>query len=480
MKLAAMLKGYMYQGMADCLDIEISGIKHDSRHICPGELYVCLQGLRMDGHYFAMDAVNAGAAAVVAARPIERLGVPVIVVENTRHALSHLSARYFAHPSRKMHVVGVTGTNGKTTTTHFLQSVYRAAGRPCAVIGTVGIKVGEDYLPGRLTTPEAFDLQRTFFELAKNNVDTVAMEVSSHALSWRRADHVEFDTGVFTNLSHDHLDFHKDMEDYFLTKARLFKMLARSGGRAVINSDDQYGRRLLKMINMPVTSFGFGREADIQGKILSRSAICTDMEVTFGSTAFNVQVHLPGEFNAYNALAAIAAALAEGLDLEAAVRGINSLKTVPGRLEAVNFQQDYNIFIDFAHTPDGLEKVLQTLKAVPHRRIITVFGCPGDRDKTKRPIMGRIAEKYSDIVVVTSDNPASEDPGVIITDILMGMSTTPIILPERHDAVRYALTTAGKGDIVLLAGKGHENYQLIGDEHLPYSDRQAVETYFIS
>ena len=220
--------------------------------------------------------------------------------------------------------------------------------------------------------------------------------------------------------------------------------------------------------------------SDVQGKIIKRSATHTDLAVTFGNTTFNVQVHLPGEFNAYNALAAIATALAEGLDSEVVTRGINNLQSVPGRFETVNYQQDYNIFIDFAHTPDGLEKVLQTLKAVPHRRLITVFGCPGDRDKTKRPVMGRIAEQYSDVVIVSSDNPGSEDPGEIIVDILTGMSSTPVVLPDRQDAVRHALSVAGKGDIVLLAGKGHETYQLIGERHVPYSDRQAVETYFIS
>jgi UDP-N-acetylmuramoyl-L-alanyl-D-glutamate--2,6-diaminopimelate ligase len=479
MKLKTLLKGYMYHGPEQGMDIEIRGINHDSRHVRPGEVYVCLEGLRVDGHRFAPNAVNAGAVAVVATRPME-LGIPVIVVEDTRHALSYFSARYFAHPSRKLHVVGVTGTNGKTTTTHFLQSVYREAGRSCAVIGTVGIKVGEDYQPAGMTTPEAFDLQRTLFEMVKNNIRDVAMEVSSHALAWRRADHVEFDMGVFTNLSHEHLDFHKDMEDYFLTKVRLFQMLKGEGTQAVVNRDDPYGRRLLKMINVPALSFGFGREADVQGRILQRSTTHTDLAITFSNTTFNVQVHLPGEFNAYNALAAAATALAEGLEPAVVARGINGMQSVPGRFETVNFQQDYNIFIDFAHTPDGLEKVLQTLKAVPHRRLITVFGCPGDRDKTKRPVMGRIAEQYSDVVIVSSDNPGSEDPGEIIVDILAGMSSAPVILPDRQDAVRHALSVAGKGDIVLLAGKGHETYQLIGNRHVPYSDRQAVETYFIS
>jgi UDP-N-acetylmuramyl-tripeptide synthetase len=234
------------------------------------------------------------------------------------------------------------------------------------------------------------------------------------------------------------------------------------------------------MINVPALSFGFGREADVQGRILQRSTTHTDLAITFSNTTFNVQVHLPGEFNAYNALAAAATALAEGLEPAVVARGINGMQSVPGRFETVNFQQDYNIFIDFAHTPDGLEKVLQTLKAVPHRRLITVFGCPGDRDKTKRPVMGRIAEQYSDVVIVSSDNPGSEDPGEIIVDILAGMSSAPVILPDRQDAVRHALSVAGKGDIVLLAGKGHETYQLIGNRHVPYSDRQAVETYFIS
>ena len=480
MKLSQLLENYPQQS-ADDLDVEVQGITHDSRYVNPGDVYVCLEGLRVDGHLFAGQAVQRGAAAVVATKPLY-LPVPVVYVADTRHALSYLSDQFFNHPSRKLHVVGVTGTNGKTTTTHFLQAVYRAAARPCAVIGTVGIQIDQEYLPGGLTTPESFDLHRTFQEIQERQIRHVAMEVSSHSLTWKRVEHVEFNTAVFTNLSHDHLDFHHSMEEYFQAKARLFRLLKpEEDGRpqAIINTDDLYGRQLLSLVDVPVLSYGLQNGADVQGFIAGSSVDGTLVVVRYQNLEFELNVHLPGEFNVYNALAAVAAALAEGISVEAICDGIDTLETVPGRLEAVNYQQEFSIFIDFAHTPDALEKVLQTLSKVPHRKLITLFGCPGDRDRHKRPVMGRIAELYSDVVIVTSDNPASESPEEIIRQILTGMERLPVVLPDRQEAVRYALSIAEKGDIVLLAGKGHETYQLIGDQHVPYSDKQAVETFFI-
>jgi UDP-N-acetylmuramoyl-L-alanyl-D-glutamate--2,6-diaminopimelate ligase len=462
------------------LDLEVQGISHDSRFVRPGEVYVCLKGLRTDGHRYAQQAVGKGAVAVVSQEPLN-LSVPVICVDDTRHALSFLADRYFARPSSKLNIVGVTGTNGKTTTTHFLQAAYRAAGRPCAVIGTVGIKIDGEYDTATLTTPEAFELHRTLYEMKNRHVADVAMEVSSHSLVWKRVEHVNFSTAVFTNLSHDHLDFHGTMEEYFLAKAHLFNLVAteKDRPRAIINADDPYGRRLLSMVKAPVLSFGLGEDADVRGVIVKEGASSV-LSIHYGGHEFEVVLRLPGRFNVYNVLAAAAAALSDGVDRQAIAEGIGNLLLVPGRMETVNFQQEYNIIIDFAHTPDGLEKVLLTLGNVPHRRLITVFGCPGDRDRTKRPLMGRIAETYSDVVIVSSDNPGSEDPEVIIHEIVAGMETNPIVLPDREEAVRYALSIATKGDIVLLAGKGHETYQLVGDKQVPYSDKQAVETYFIS
>ncbi|MCR3922157.1 MAG: UDP-N-acetylmuramoyl-L-alanyl-D-glutamate--2,6-diaminopimelate ligase [Firmicutes bacterium] len=480
MKLSMLFKGYPHQANDENLDVEVQGITHDSRYLTPGQVYVCLDGLRVDGHLFAGQAVEKGAVAIVATKPLY-LPVPVVYVSDARHALSFLSNRYFDYPSRKLHVVGVTGTNGKTTTTHFLQAIYKAAGRSCAVIGTVGIRIDKEYLAGGMTTPESFDLHRAFGEMI-GEVDDVAMEVSSHSLTWQRVEHVSFSTAIFTNLSHDHLDFHKSMESYFHAKAHLFSLLEKQNGRpqAIINADDPYGKKLIKQLKVPVLSYGLQDGADVRGQIASKTVNASLVVVRYRDLEFEMNVHLPGEFNTYNALAAVAATLAEGISPEVISDGIDNLGAVPGRLEAVNFQQEFNIFIDFAHTPDGLEKVLQTLSAVPHRRLITVFGCPGDRDRTKRPVMGRIAEVYSDVVVVTSDNPASEVPEAIIAEIVTGMDHLPIVLPDRHEAVRYALSLAEKGDIVLLAGKGHETYQLVGDQHIPYSDKQAVETFFIS
>lgn len=479
MKLGTLLQGYPYRGGPEGLDREIKGITHDSRFVRQGDVYICLRGLRVDGHLFASQAVQKGAVAVIAERPLA-LDVPVYVVEDGRNALSYCSARYFAHPSRKMRVIGVTGTNGKTTTTHFLQAVLRKAGRNCASIGTVGIKVSDGYASTTLTTPEAFDLHRTFFELARAAVTDVVMEVSSHSLSWQRVEHVEFNAGLFLNLSHDHLDFHKNMEDYFAAKAHLFELLSGDNPYAVVNADDEYGRRLVDKMRVPALTFGLQNAADVRGRIVDKSISGSEVMVSWGGKEYRMRVPLPGVFNVYNALAAAAAALKEGIEPELVFSALEGAKHVPGRLEAVNFAQEFNIFIDFAHTPEGLENVLKTLKEAPHQRLITVFGCPGDRDRAKRPIMGQIAEKYSDLVIVTSDNPASEDPEEIIAEILAGMSKRPVVIPDREEAVRYALSQARKGDIVLLAGKGHENYQIMGDKYVPYSDRKAVETFFIS
>ncbi|MDW7651745.1 MAG: UDP-N-acetylmuramoyl-L-alanyl-D-glutamate--2,6-diaminopimelate ligase, partial [Bacillota bacterium] len=378
MKLQTLLKDYPHQSRGSNLDIEVNGISHDSRYVRPGDIYVCLKGLRTDGHRFAPQAADKGAVAVIAEEPLD-LAVPVVRVSDARHALSFLSDKYFARPSKKMNIIGVTGTNGKTTTTHFLQAAYRAAGKPCAIIGTVGIKVDQDYDQARLTTPEAFDLHRTLYEMKNRHVTNVAMEVSSHSLVWKRVEHVAFSMGVFTNLSHDHLDFHNTMEDYFLAKAHLFSLLEKEkdGPRAIINADDTYGRRLLNMVDVPALSFGLGEDADVRGVIISEGT-STVLSVHYGGREFEILLRLPGRFNVYNVLAGAAAALADGVDMHAISEGIGNLLTVPGRMETVNFQQAYNIIIDFAHTPDGLEKVLQTLGNVPHSRLITVFGCPGD------------------------------------------------------------------------------------------------------
>lgn len=480
-KLRTLLGEYPYTGDRAKLDIEIRGINHDSRYIRPGEMYVCLKGLHRDGHDYAAEAAANGAVAVLAEKEM-CVSVPVIRVGDTRHALSYLSDRYFARPSRKLHVVGVTGTNGKTTTTHFLQAVYRAAGYPCAVIGTVGVRLDDSYLAGGLTTPEAFDLHRTFHEIAGKQIEHVAMEVSSHSLAWKRVEHVRFAACVFTNLSHEHLDFHKTMENYFLTKAHLFSLQGKKGNRplAVVNGDDEYGRRLLSMLGKNTVSYGMGGENEVLGRILDAGRTHTHLAVNFREHSFETILGLPGEFNAYNALAAAAVALAEGIGPDAVAAGLSALAAVPGRLEAVNYNQDFSVIIDFAHTPDSLERVLQTLSSLPHERLITVFGCPGERDRAKRPLMGRIAEHYSDIVVLTSDNPASEEPEEIIAEIVQGMKSIPVILPDRTDAVRYALSAARRGDIVLLAGKGHETSQIVNGKHIPYSDRRTVETFFIS
>lgn len=436
----------------------VSSITHDSRRVAPGSVFCCVRGERVDGHGFAGDALRSGATALVVDHPLD-FAVAQIVVPDVRRAVGPLSAALFGHPARRMCLVGVTGTNGKTTTTQLLSHVLRSVGRTVASIGT---------LSGALTTPEAAELQEQLATLAGEGVTAVVMEVSSHALDQHRVDGILYDVAVFTNLSQDHLDYHGTMEEYFRAKARLFTpTLARRG---VVNLDDEAGRRLAAQATIPVAGYSL---ADLES-----------VEVHADRHAYRwqgleVRVPLGGEFNVLNSLAAATAAVECGVAPVDVAAALATVPAVPGRFESIDEGQSFHVIVDFAHTPDGLDALLLAARTVARgNRLLVVFGCGGDRDRTKRPRMGRAAALGADLVVITSDNPRSEDPRVIIEEITSGvpddLRRNVVVEPDRATAMEAAFRIARPGDVVVVAGKGHETTQTIGDQVLQFDDRAVA------
>ena len=461
----------------------ISAIAYDSRRVTPGSVFVALKGLKADANAFVDQAVSRGARAIVseAPRPDGR-GVPWIRVRDARLALAILADRFFNHPSRRMPVVGVTGTNGKTTTSYLLCAILDAAGLRAGMLGTVAYRIaGEDREASR-TTPEAPDVQQLLNEMIEHGSRSAVMEVSSHALSLKRVDGMRFAAGVFTNLTRDHLDFHEDMEAYFAAKRRLFEMLP-GGAPGVINLDDPRGAALAAISSRPVT-YAITAAADVRPGPIEMTLAGLRFDVTTPKGLVRVASKLVGRPNVYNILAATATAIALDLPLDAIARGIANLSGVPGRFEVVSSEQDeVTVVVDYAHTDDALRNLLETARPLTAQRLVTVFGCGGDRDRSKRPLMGMVAARLSDVVVITSDNPRSEDPKRIIEEIERGIpagtqasARAPMVVSvvERADAIERAIATAAKGDVVLIAGKGHEKYQQIGDRVLPFDDGEVA------
>ncbi|MBS4021527.1 MAG: UDP-N-acetylmuramoyl-L-alanyl-D-glutamate--2,6-diaminopimelate ligase [Dethiobacter sp.] len=478
MNLKNLLSDYPIQSVTGYMPASITGFTSDSKRVAPGMLYVCIRGMKEDGHRFASEAVANGAASIVAERCLP-VSVPLLRVDDTRHFISFLAHRYYGEPSHKVRVTGITGTNGKTTTAHYLHEIYRKTAIRSALMGTMGVRVGEEYLKQSLTTPEADELHKILWKLNNDGVRTVAMEVSSHALAQKRVEHCRFSTAVFTNLSRDHLDYHGSMERYLAAKAHLFTLLEQNGGNyAVINADDRYGARLLDLDAKNVWTYGIRNKADVNtAELLGITGGGTFVSLKHPDGEISFTVYLHGLYNVYNAMAAATAALAEGIGPDIITAGIESLQNVPGRLELLPAPPGIKVFIDYAHTPDGLKKVLQAVKEYPHRKIILVFGCRGNRDRGKRPLMGRIAEQYAHTIVLTSDNPADENPEAIAGEIAADMQQHPVVIADREQAIHHAVSIALPGDIVLITGKGRENYQLIGSQTIPYSDSQAVNSY---
>jgi UDP-N-acetylmuramoyl-L-alanyl-D-glutamate--2,6-diaminopimelate ligase len=459
------------------LDTPCTGVVYDSRAVTPGSVFVALQGLRADGAVFAPQAIAAGAAAIVAAAGVSPVaGAAWVPVGDSRLALALLAAEFNGHPSRSMRVVGVTGTNGKTTTAYLVRAILEAAGIKCGLMGTVAHAIGDRTVEASRTTPEAPDVQGFLREMLDAACGACVMEVSSHALALRRVDGLQFAAGVFTNLTRDHLDFHGNMESYFAAKRRLFELLPPSAP-ALVNLDDARGAALVEVAGTPVT-YAIGKSADVTPGPLSFSLGGLSFDVRTPQGVVHVESSLVGKPNVYNILAAAGVTAAMGIPLDAIEKGIARLEGVPGRFEVVSRpNDDITVVVDYAHTDDALRNLLETARPMATRRLITVFGAGGERDRTKRPLMGMVAARLSDVVVITSDNPRGEDPAQIIEEVLRGAepearqsNARALTLVDRGEAIRRAVAEAAPGDVVLIVGKGHEKYQVIGGTTFPFDD----------
>jgi UDP-N-acetylmuramoyl-L-alanyl-D-glutamate--2,6-diaminopimelate ligase len=460
------------------LPASVDALAYDSRVVGPGTCFVALRGTRTDGHRYLGAAQSAGAALAVVEEFPREAKLPCVRVEDSLATMPLLAAEFFGHPAREMTLAGFTGTNGKTSSIYLLDGIWAAAGVPSAVIGTIQYRWGDRALKAPNTTPLALDLHQLLHEIRQDDVRHVAMEVSSHGLVLHRVDGLLFQAAAFTNLSPEHLDFHRDLEDYGEAKALLFERHLAPQGMAVINTDDPHGRRIFG--RLPAgrrLSFGLEPGVDITADDihLSREESVFDLKTPGWSR--RLQSRHVGEHNLRNMLGVAGMAIALGLSEDAIVAGLEADSSVPGRLEPIDNQLGARIFVDFAHTSDGLYQVLSSLKALPHRRIITVFGCGGDRDRSKRPVMGGIAQRYSDLAILTSDNPRTEDPLEIIDEVIAGMDKGEgayEVLPDRREAIARGIELVGEGDILLVAGKGHETMQILGTDLHHFDDRNVV------
>ncbi len=450
--------------------ILVTDVTYRSGDARPGSLFFCVPGTKVDGHDFAPDAVAAGAVALLVERWID-LDVAQVLVPSAREAMGPVSSAFFGRPAELLTTIGVTGTNGKTTTTYLLESVFRKAGLAPGVIGTTGARIDGRPVPFPRTTPEAPDLQRLLARMVDEGVRALAMEVSSHGLHQHRVDGIRYSCALFTNLTQDHLDYHGSMREYFEAKARLFT--PELAERAVVNADAGEGRRLLAS-GLPTLTYGLEREADVR----ATSVETTREGVAFAVDGLRVRSRLRGLFNVYNCLATVAVARSLGVPDDDAAAGIAAVENVPGRVESVEAGQDFLVLIDYAHTPDSVENVLRAARPLATGRVLVVFGCGGDRDRAKRPLMGRAATSLADLTVVTSDNPRSEDPLAIIAEIEPGARAGGgdyVVEPDRRAAIRDALVEARAGDVVVIAGKGHETGQEFADVTIPFDDREVAD-----
>lgn len=456
--------------------VRISGIAHDSRRVESGFLFVAVKGENTDGMRFLDQAIKRGASAFASENhPPAQLDIPALKVPDARRFLAEISRIFFKDPTSRLKLVALTGTNGKTTTSYLTESILQRAGLQVCLVGTNGMRIGDHPFPTSHTTPEASDLMSFLRRAVMADCTHGVLEVSSHALALKRVYGAKFAVGVFTNLTPEHLDFHGDMESYYRAKRLLF---VPEGGNqidwAVINTDDPYGRRLAAEISCPRVSYGFTSGADIHLRSHENRAEGVDLHIETPKGDLTVRSRLVGRPNIYNIMASGGAALCLGVELDFIREGIESLEGVPGRMELIDAGQPFSVIVDYAHTPDALENLLETVSALPHGSLITVFGCGGDRDRTKRPMMGEIAGRMSDFVVATSDNPRSEDPLAILDEIEKGLreaSGRYQLVPDRRKAIGLALSMARKNDLVVIAGKGHENHQVIGARALPFDDR---------
>ena len=453
-------------------NIKITGITSDSREIREGYAFVCIKGVADDGHKYAVSAAAQGAAVVVTEH---KMGVDnEIVVSDTRELYADMCAKWFGNPSASLKLIGVTGTNGKTSITYMLKSILEHAGFKVGLIGTIQNMIGDEIIATKNTTPGVYELNRLFALMKEKGCSYVVMEVSSHALDQKRVCNLCFDAAVFTNLTQDHLDYHITMENYLAAKKRLFSMCKT----AIVNSDDAYCEQLTDGLDCKVVSYSLGDSSTYSAKAVKYYPTSVEYELVSDNILNHIKFNTGGKFSVYNSMCAAVTALELGLPIQKVAESIESIDGIKGRAESVPTGRDFNVIIDYAHTPDGLKNILKTFRDCEKNRVIALFGCGGDRDKTKRPIMGGIAVRYADYVIVTSDNPRSEDPDEIIKDILVGTngSSTPVkVIANRIDAIKYAISIAQAGDIIVLAGKGHETYQILNTGTIHLDEREIVK-----
>jgi len=475
MLLAELVRNLEVLDIQGDIHIDIDGIAYDSRKVKRDYVFVCIDGMKEDGHNYVAQALKNGACAFITQREIEPMkGVAVIRTKDTRDALAFIADRFYGHMSRRFNLIGVTGTKGKTTTTFMIKSILEARGRKVGLIGTLGTKIGDRTLYSERTTPEASDLQELFLQMAEEGVEDIVMEVSSQGLALHRVGYCEFDTAVFTNLSRDHISpsEHASMEEYLAAKCMLFKM-CKCG---VINVDSQYAPAVMEQTQYDTISYGVDGKCDVRAVDIIKKPRSVEFNIESPWYSGRFKVNIPGKFTIYNALAAISVCGQMGTAREAVKAGLERVQ-VPGRAELVDTGRDFSVIIDYAHTPDSLENILLAVKDYARGRVICVFGCGGDRDKKKRPMMGAISGRLSDYTVITSDNPRTEDPDAIIADIEEGIKTTGgkyICINDRSRAVQHAIVNAGAGDVILLAGKGHETYQVFADKTIHLDEREIV------
>ncbi len=467
---------------------DIKGLAFDSRYVRAGYMFFALRGTNVDGNNFIQDAIARGAIAIVSeSKPtvISREGIAIIQVKDARAAMAKIASVFYGNPSEKLCVCGITGTNGKTTTAYMLNRILQMkeeGGKIPGLIGTIEYRLGERIIPATRTTPESIDIQNMLNQIVEAGLQNVVMEVSSHSLVQKRVDCIDFDVAIFTNLTQDHLDFHKTFDDYFAAKAKLFSQLSRKKKKnvfAIINLDDFYGKKLYELsttFDATVLTYGVETQADFMAKDVNVNAAGSNFIIEHKAQSIAINLKMHGRYNVYNALAAFAAAMALGVNRKDIAKVLSEMKSVPGRLEKIEHSGDFDVFVDYAHTEDALKNVLTTLREITKNRLIVVFGCGGNRDKKKRPLMGKVASELADYVIITSDNPRNENPMDIISQIREGITdmSRSEVVEDRHEAIVRALSSAEKGDTVLIAGKGHENYQEFAHTIIPFDDREVV------
>jgi UDP-N-acetylmuramoyl-L-alanyl-D-glutamate--2,6-diaminopimelate ligase len=474
MKLTKILDGIETLNISGNIDIDISKIQYDSRKVEKGDVFFCISGYNLDGHDYAKNALAKGASVIICEKEFDfHMDAVVIKVKDTRKALALCSSNYYDNPTEKINIIGITGTNGKTTSTYMIKSILERAGFKVGVVGTIANYVGNKKIESHRTTPESLELQELFKMMVDEKVDYCVMEVSSHSLALGRVFGINFKHSIFTNLTQDHLDFHKNFEDYFSAKFKLFE----NSSSSIVNIDDEYGMRIYKALDDKAIAYGINKKADFNAENIVLNSKGVEFELLYKNLSHKIRLSIPGKYNIYNALGCIGVCIKEGIDIEKIIEGLRNVR-VPGRCEIVTSKYDlgFDVVIDYAHSPDGLKNILSTAREFTKGRLISVFGCGGDRDKKKRPIMGNIGSVQSDFCIVTSDNPRTEEPMKIIDDVVEGIKKDNYIIVEnRREAIKKSMSIAKENDVIVIAGKGHEDYQILKDKTIHFDEREIVE-----